>query len=301
MRRYPCRVTPEQLSTAIVDVLTALSGEGAITLPDGVPTNVTVERPRQKGHGDYATNVALQLAKKAGLNPRDLATLVAAGARGDRRHRRGRDRRPGLPQHHGRRRCPGHRRGADRRRRGGVRRQRRVRRREDQPRVRLREPDRPDPHRRGPLGGGRRRARPDLRDDRSRGHPRVLLQRPRCPDRPVQPLAAGQRQGRAGAGGRVRRRTTSTRSPRPSWRGAPRSRTCADADAQEVFRATGVEMMFERDQAEPPRLRGRLRRLLPREQPAQERCRRPGHRPAHRDGQHLRAGRRPVAAHRAVR
>lgn len=76
MRRYPGPVTPEQLSAAIVDVLTTLSAEGAITLPDGVPTTVTVERPRQKGHGDYATNVALQLAKKAGTNPRDLAALV---------------------------------------------------------------------------------------------------------------------------------------------------------------------------------------------------------------------------------
>jgi arginyl-tRNA synthetase len=71
-------VTPEQLSTAIVDVLTTLSTEGAITLPDGVPTNVTVERPRQKGHGDYATNIALQLAKKAGTNPRAFAELVQA-------------------------------------------------------------------------------------------------------------------------------------------------------------------------------------------------------------------------------
>jgi arginyl-tRNA synthetase len=69
-------VTPEQLSTAIVDVLTTLSTEGAITLPDGVPTNVTVERPRQKGHGDYATNIALQLGKKAGMNPRAFAELV---------------------------------------------------------------------------------------------------------------------------------------------------------------------------------------------------------------------------------
>ena len=40
---------------------------------------MTVERPRQKGHGDYATNVALQLAKKAGMNPRDLAALVQQG------------------------------------------------------------------------------------------------------------------------------------------------------------------------------------------------------------------------------
>ena len=69
-------MTPEQLSTAIVDVLTTLSDEGAISLPDGVPAAVTVERPRQKGHGDYATNIAMQLAKKAGLNPRDLAARI---------------------------------------------------------------------------------------------------------------------------------------------------------------------------------------------------------------------------------
>ena len=76
MRRYPWPVTPEQLSAAIVDVLATLSDEGALTLPDGVPSAVTIERPRHKEHGDYATNVALQLAKKAGLNPRDLAGQV---------------------------------------------------------------------------------------------------------------------------------------------------------------------------------------------------------------------------------
>ena len=72
-------MTPEQLSTAIVDVLTTLSTTGEVALPDGVPTTVTIERPRQKGHGDYATNVALQLGKKAGMNPRALAELVKAG------------------------------------------------------------------------------------------------------------------------------------------------------------------------------------------------------------------------------
>jgi arginyl-tRNA synthetase len=72
-------VTPEELSSTIVDVLTGLVAQGAVTLPDGAPTTVTVERPRQKGHGDYATNVALQLAKKAGMNPREFAGLLAAG------------------------------------------------------------------------------------------------------------------------------------------------------------------------------------------------------------------------------
>jgi len=70
-------VTPQQLSDLIVASLAELTAEGALTLPGGVPETVTVERPRQKGHGDYATNVALQLAKQAGLPPRDLATTVA--------------------------------------------------------------------------------------------------------------------------------------------------------------------------------------------------------------------------------
>ena len=72
-------MTPDQLSTSIVGVLEALVADGSVTLPDGVPASVTVERPRQKGHGDYATNVALQLGKKAGTNPRAFAELVKAG------------------------------------------------------------------------------------------------------------------------------------------------------------------------------------------------------------------------------
>ena len=38
-----------------------------------LPTDVGVERPRNPEHGDYATNVALRTAKKAGVAPRDLA------------------------------------------------------------------------------------------------------------------------------------------------------------------------------------------------------------------------------------
>ncbi len=36
-----------------------------------------MERPRNPEHGDYATNVAMQVAKKAGSNPRELAGLLA--------------------------------------------------------------------------------------------------------------------------------------------------------------------------------------------------------------------------------
>ncbi|MEZ5092916.1 arginine--tRNA ligase [Nocardioides sp.] len=69
-------MTPEQLSGVVVDALTALVADGALAL-DEIPSAVTVERPRSKEHGDYATNVALQLAKRAGTNPRALAELLA--------------------------------------------------------------------------------------------------------------------------------------------------------------------------------------------------------------------------------
>ncbi len=50
-----------------------------------LPESVTVERPRNPEHGDYATNLALQLGKKVGANPRELAGWLAdalAGAPG---------------------------------------------------------------------------------------------------------------------------------------------------------------------------------------------------------------------------
>ncbi|CAA9324537.1 MAG: Arginyl-tRNA synthetase [uncultured Nocardioidaceae bacterium] len=70
-------MTPEQLSTSITAALTALVERGAVTLPDGVPDTVVVERPRNRDHGDWATNVALQLGKRAGVAPRELAALLA--------------------------------------------------------------------------------------------------------------------------------------------------------------------------------------------------------------------------------
>ena len=45
--------------------------------PAALPEAVTVERPRNPEHGDYATNLALQLGKKVGVNPRELAGWLA--------------------------------------------------------------------------------------------------------------------------------------------------------------------------------------------------------------------------------
>ncbi|HEX4189956.1 MAG TPA: arginine--tRNA ligase, partial [Marmoricola sp.] len=70
-------MTPDQLSTTIVSALTSLVDAGRLTLSEGVPASVVVERPRSKEHGDYATNVALKLSKQSGTNPREFASLLA--------------------------------------------------------------------------------------------------------------------------------------------------------------------------------------------------------------------------------
>ncbi|CAN5625745.1 arginine--tRNA ligase [soil metagenome] len=70
-------MTPEQLSQHLVDALSALADEGVLRLADGVPDQVRVERPKAREHGDYATNVAMQLTKSAGRPPREIAQLLA--------------------------------------------------------------------------------------------------------------------------------------------------------------------------------------------------------------------------------
>lgn len=65
------------------DLAELLHGTAATVLADRgldvsvLPETLTVERPRNPEHGDYATNVAMQVAKKAGVNPRELATWLA--------------------------------------------------------------------------------------------------------------------------------------------------------------------------------------------------------------------------------
>ena len=70
-------MTPEQLAQALHTVLTETVAAGDLTVEVPSADAVRVERPRSREHGDWATNVALQLGKKAGMAPRDLAGLVA--------------------------------------------------------------------------------------------------------------------------------------------------------------------------------------------------------------------------------
>lgn len=69
-------MTPDELSLAIQNLLIEAAKGGQIKLAAEEIPPVLVERPRQREHGDWATNVALQLGKRAGMPPRDLAQLL---------------------------------------------------------------------------------------------------------------------------------------------------------------------------------------------------------------------------------
>ena len=75
-------MTPADLASLIKETAT-----GVLTAHDldtsVLPDQVVVERPRNPEHGDYATNLALQVAKKAGANPRELADWLAQALAAD--------------------------------------------------------------------------------------------------------------------------------------------------------------------------------------------------------------------------
>jgi len=70
-------VTPQTLVTVIRETLERLVERGDIQLDGPVPTDILVERPKVREHGDYATNISMRLAKNAGMKPRDLAGIIA--------------------------------------------------------------------------------------------------------------------------------------------------------------------------------------------------------------------------------
>jgi arginyl-tRNA synthetase len=74
----PFLALSESLSKQVADLVSA--GE----LPDSVlqlavVKEIVLERPKNREHGDYATSIALALAKPSGKNPRAIAELIAAG------------------------------------------------------------------------------------------------------------------------------------------------------------------------------------------------------------------------------
>ena len=67
-------MTPEELSKTIKKSLESLISAKKIAVND-IP-EIKIERPKNKDHGDYASNIALMVAKPAGVNPREVAQLL---------------------------------------------------------------------------------------------------------------------------------------------------------------------------------------------------------------------------------
>src|SRR4051794_40976537 len=71
-------MNPDTLAAAIFAVVTPIA---ASLRPDEAlgldAADVVLERPRNRDHGDWASNIAMRLAKKLGTNPRELAQRIA--------------------------------------------------------------------------------------------------------------------------------------------------------------------------------------------------------------------------------
>lgn len=73
-------MNPAALAEAVLAVLTPISDERRPGEPLGITaSDIVLERPRNRDHGDWATNVAMRLAKPFGTNPRELAQRIADG------------------------------------------------------------------------------------------------------------------------------------------------------------------------------------------------------------------------------
>jgi arginyl-tRNA synthetase len=72
-------VTPAELAEVVLAAVAACieAGDFAGTRPE----DAVIERPKNPEHGDYATNIALRLAKPAGKSPREVAEAIAARLR----------------------------------------------------------------------------------------------------------------------------------------------------------------------------------------------------------------------------
>ncbi len=69
----------EDLKRMLEETVEKISGEIDKEVPEGFM--VRLERPKQAGHGDWATNIAMQLAKPFGMKPRELAEKVIEGVK----------------------------------------------------------------------------------------------------------------------------------------------------------------------------------------------------------------------------
>jgi arginyl-tRNA synthetase len=77
-------VTPAELSQSLFDLIIALGERRrqagiATSDVDLTVADVTLERPRNRDHGDWASSIAMKIAKPLGSSPREVAAELAAG------------------------------------------------------------------------------------------------------------------------------------------------------------------------------------------------------------------------------
>jgi arginyl-tRNA synthetase len=73
-------VNPADLSASLLTIVNSV-----VSGRDGNPVtidDVALERPRNRDHGDWASNIAMKIAKSLGANPRELATQIAEALAG---------------------------------------------------------------------------------------------------------------------------------------------------------------------------------------------------------------------------
>jgi arginyl-tRNA synthetase len=76
----------ESLAAAITAVIQGAIAQGALPAEisdSSAITNVILDRPKNREHGDYATSIALALAKPSGKSPREVAEIVQRGLQGN--------------------------------------------------------------------------------------------------------------------------------------------------------------------------------------------------------------------------
>jgi arginyl-tRNA synthetase len=74
-------VTPAELSAQLLAIVVGALGRRGVDSSGVSLDDVKVERPKNRDHGDWASNIAMKLAKRVGVNPRELALELAEGIR----------------------------------------------------------------------------------------------------------------------------------------------------------------------------------------------------------------------------
>lgn len=73
-------MNPETLAAAVLAVLAPIAEERRPGEPLGLSaSDIVLDRPRNRDHGDWSTNIAMRLAKPFSTNPRELAQQIVDG------------------------------------------------------------------------------------------------------------------------------------------------------------------------------------------------------------------------------